>query len=95
MKSLIHADIFFFVTTIIAILIGIFIIAVLVYIIRILRDVKKVSKTVKEGTEVIAEDLKNFQGVLKEEGGQLRGLFKFLTSFFVRTARRTKKTKKE
>ena len=95
MRSFIHADIFFFITTIVVILVGIFLVAVLIYIIRILRDVKKVSKTVKEGTEAIAGDIKDFQSTLREEGGQMRGLFKFLTGFFKKSIRKTKKAKKD
>ncbi len=45
MESLIHADIFFFVCTIVIIIIGVLSAIVLVYVLRILADVRAVSET--------------------------------------------------
>ncbi len=67
MQSIIHADIFFFVTTIALILISICLIIALIYTIRILRNIFEVSNTVKsEGTEII-NDIREISTNLREK----------------------------
>ena len=57
MQTLIHADIFFFVTTIVVVLVAIVLIVILIYIAIILADIRQLSRTIrKEGAE-IAEDV--------------------------------------
>ena len=67
MQSLIHADIFFFVTTVALILISICLTIALIYIIRILRNIFEVSNTVKsEGAEIIS-DIREISTNLREK----------------------------
>ena len=94
MDTLIHADIFFFVTTIVVVAVGIILGIALVYLIRILGDVKKVSKKVKEGAEVLSDDLSDLRNNLKEDGGQLRGFLKSLLRFFGASSKKAKNTHK-
>ena len=57
MQTLIHADIFFFVTTITVIVVGIAIIVALIFVILILRNLYKLSATVKNEADLIADDI--------------------------------------
>ena len=57
MNTLIHADIFFFVATIAAVLIAIAIIITLVFVILILKNLHKLSQTANEEADLIAGDI--------------------------------------
>jgi hypothetical protein len=84
-ETLIHADIFFFVTTIIVILIGLGIIVALYYIIRILRAIDFISKEVKGETVEIIEDVRTFRTSMKEDGIRLKPFLALFKSLFKRT----------
>ena len=67
MQTLIHADIFFFITTIAVILVTLVSVIILIYIVIILKDVRELSRIIKrEGTE-ITEDMHAFRQEVKEE----------------------------
>lgn len=67
MQSLIHADVFFFVTTIAVVILAIILAVVLVYIAIILADIRELSRTIKkEGAEII-DDVHAFRDEVKEE----------------------------
>lgn len=57
MSSLIHADIFFFITTIAVIFMSILLIIVLIFVILILKNLRKLSQTVLSEADLIAEDI--------------------------------------
>jgi len=67
MQTLIHADIFFFVTTIAVALIAFVAVIVLVYIVIILKDVRELSRTIKKEGEEIIQDVHVFREEVKEE----------------------------
>ncbi len=81
MRTLIHADIFFFLTSIFVVVLTVVLSVGGVYFILILRDMKDISRKVKnEGGEII-EDVKKVREKIEEEGiglasiGKLFGLF--------------------
>ncbi|MCX6712741.1 MAG: hypothetical protein NTY66_00855 [Candidatus Vogelbacteria bacterium] len=83
METLAKSDIFFFVTTVVVILIGIGAVIAFAYVINILRDVKDVSKTVKRETTEIAGDLDTMRS--KAKSGQiLAGLYGFIKGLFIK-----------
>ncbi|MBX4197880.1 hypothetical protein KW782_00930 [Candidatus Parcubacteria bacterium] len=84
METLIHADIFFFITTIAVVLISIGIIVAIVYIIKILRTVSHVSDKVKEESEEILLDLKHLRGNVKSQGFRWSYVKQFIRSIFKR-----------
>jgi len=57
MQTLIHADIFFFVTTVAVILFTIGIVIALVFVIMILKNLHKLSETVRTEADHIAGDI--------------------------------------
>jgi hypothetical protein len=80
MDTLIHANIFFFISSIALVLVSVGIIIALVYVIRILRNVSAVSEKVKEESGEIIDDLKSLRGTIKQEGFKL----KYFGTFFKR-----------
>jgi uncharacterized protein YoxC len=56
-NSFLHADIFFFITTIAVVIFSVLLIIALTYLVRILRDIRKVVHTVEEEVEQIKGDV--------------------------------------
>jgi hypothetical protein len=81
METLIHADIFFFVTTLLVIVITIVLAFAGFYVVRILKDMKAISGKVQEESEKIAADIEGLRSKIKEEGSNWRGLGKFFGFF--------------
>lgn len=67
MQTLIHADIFFFVTTIAVILVTLVAVIVLIYTVIILKDIRELSRTIKKEGEEIIGDVHVFRQEVKEE----------------------------
>lgn len=68
MTTLIHADIFFFVTTIVVFFVGIAATVALVYLVFILKDIKELSKNIQEEGNEIVRDVHEFREKVKEQG---------------------------
>jgi CHASE3 domain sensor protein len=81
MRTLIHADIFFFVTAIFVVLLTIFLAISGTYFILILRDMKEISKKVRAESEEIIGDVNELRKKIKEEGAGLRGIGKMFGFF--------------
>lgn len=69
METLIHADIFFFVTTIIAIVLGILLIVILIILIKIMADIREISHIARNETTELASDIHEIR---EEVTGELR-----------------------
>ena len=95
--SFIHADIFFFISTIALVLIAAGIVWALVYVIRILKNVSDISDKAKAEWTGIVEDAQKLRGVLREEGMKWRHVIGLVRAFFTResaTAAKKQKAKK-
>jgi hypothetical protein len=95
MDTLIHADIFFFVTTIVVIIVGIAFTIALIYLAKVLSDVKEITKQVKEETILFREDIKDLRGDMKQEGFRVERLVMFFRNLFKKTSARSKKEMKK
>lgn len=91
MDTLIHADIFFFVTTIAVVVVAAVFTIALIYLVKILGDVKKITEQVHEETVLFREDLRDLRHDIKKEGFKLT---RFL-SFFIGLVRRNKTRSKK
>jgi len=67
MESLIHADIFFFITTIIVVILGILFAVILFYIAKILADIREISRIARSESGDIAEDIKHIRQEVNDE----------------------------
>lgn len=81
--TLIHANIFFFITTIAVILITLLLILILVYVVKIVRAFSYIANTLKKESENVAEDIAELRGRVREETEKVSNLWKFATGFFL------------
>jgi predicted RND superfamily exporter protein len=90
MNEFLKMDIFFAVTTITVVIVGILVCVVLVYVARFLRTANRIATEVEEETSAIRADLSDMRDDIK------RGLrFVPLFTFFRKTAKRLTSTKKK
>ncbi len=82
MDTLIHADIFFFITTIWIIVISAIIVVILMYVAMILNDLKKISSKMREGSEALAEDLGELRSSLQSDGVKVQSILKYFSHLF-------------
>jgi hypothetical protein len=95
MNTLIHADIFFFVTTVVVIVVGITLTVALIYLAKVLNDVKEITKQVKEETILFREDIGELRGDIKHEGFRAERFWVFIRNLFRKTNTRSKKETKK
>jgi hypothetical protein len=87
METLIHADIFFFITSIAVILLTVLLIIALFYFIQILRNFRDISEIFKRGVSNASKSLEELSEKILNNA-----LFKF---FFSKDRRKAKSRKKE
>ena len=82
MTSLVHADIFFFVTTIAVVVVGILCVIVLIYIIRILHRAHEIAAEIRSEAALLREDIREMRAMVRGEvsgwkkmAGMVRGIF--------------------
>lgn len=78
MTDFLKQDIFFFVTTVVTIVVGILLAILMVYIIKIARDIKYITSRAKEEADLISEDLSELRQNVREKGAKM----KYFLSFF-------------
>ncbi len=81
MDTLIHADIFFFVTTIAVVVVAVVLTVVLIYLAKVLSDIKKITAQVHEETVLFREDLGDLRTEVRRDGFKLRHFMEFLARF--------------
>ena len=95
MESIIHADIFFFVTTIIAIILGILLIIIFIYFIKIIADVREISRIARNETTDLASDIQEIRSEVKDElkrgSSVVASLFRVIQGLFRRRKARNYK----
>lgn len=91
MATLIHADIFFFVTTIVVVIVGIALTIALIYLAKVLSDVKDITKQVKEETILFRQDIGELRGDIKKEGFRVERFMMFVRNLFKKSKPRSKK----
>jgi hypothetical protein len=95
MDTLIHADIFFFVTTIVVVIVGIALTVTLIYLAKVLSDVREITKQAKEEILLFREDIKDLRGDIKHEGFRAERFFMFVKNLFKKANVRSKKEAKK
>lgn len=82
MTTLIHADIFFFITSIFVVLLIIGFVIALYFVIRILNNLRSLSDTLRKEGELAAEDFHALRERLKAQGAGASTFFHFLGAIF-------------
>jgi hypothetical protein len=81
MDTLMHADIFFFVTTIAVVVVGLVFTIALIYIIMILNRVKNIAEMVREETILFREDVHELRASVKREGFKISNMISSFAKF--------------
>ncbi|MCF7865244.1 MAG: hypothetical protein K9M11_01955 [Candidatus Pacebacteria bacterium] len=82
-NTLIHADIFFFITTIALILLTILLILILTYVVKIVRAFSYIADKLKKESDNVADDIAELRERVKSEGEKVSNFWKFATGFFL------------
>lgn len=80
MDKLIHADIFFFITTCAIILLTIILAVAFVYVVFIAKNVNYIVTKIKEESDNISGDIAHARQKIREQGLKLTAMFAFLKS---------------
>lgn len=93
-ESLIHADIFFFISTISLVVLTVAAAIALFYLIRILRNARDISDTIKSESGEIVADSKRLRAALRDEGLKWRHVTHLVRTFFVKDSDKKKRGSK-
>jgi uncharacterized protein YoxC len=88
METLIHADIFFFVTTIAVVVVAMGLIWALVYIITILRDMRTLAGKLKNEGEEIIDDVHKLREETKKRGNKADEYVKKILGYFINKSKK-------
>lgn len=77
MNDFFEMHLFFFVTTIVVVLMGVFLVLILIKIFQILSHVEKISRDVSEESALLRQDLQEVRLKILEEGFKFRHLLSF------------------
>lgn len=92
MDEFLKMDLFFVVTTVVVLLLGIFLIVAVVYVIRILRNVDHLSRNISEESDHIRTDLGVLRKNVREEGMKISHFLRFFGGMVGRRKKSSKKT---
>jgi hypothetical protein len=95
MEELVHADIFFFITSIAVVVVAIVLVVAIVYLIQILHDVRHVSRRIRDESEAIWRDIEALRTVVKTEGFKFRHLISFFFGLATKKERRSLRKRKK
>lgn len=95
MSEFLKMDIFFVITTIIVVIVGVFIIVALYYLIRILKSVDHLAENVSTESDNIKGDILLLRTKMREEGTKIKHFADFFASIMRRKASRRKAENKE
>lgn len=73
MDTLIHADIFFFVTTIAVIVITVVLTVLIIYLVKVLENVRKITDAVNEETVLLRRDIGDLRSEVRARGARAAG----------------------
>jgi uncharacterized protein YoxC len=82
MDTLIHADVFFFVTTIAVVVITIALTVLIVYLVKVFRNIRKITDMVSEETILLRRDIGDLRNEIRERGARAVGMFDWVDRFF-------------
>lgn len=92
MDTLIHADVFFFVTTIAVAIVAIVAVAMSFYLVGILRRVRDIAEEVKQETKLVREDVSDARMRMKAGGMHILNFFDIFSGMMGRRSK-SKKSK--
>lgn len=94
MTTLIHADIFFFVTTIAVAVITIALTVLIVYLVKVFRSVRKIADAVSDETVLLRHDISDLRSEIRARGAKAAGAFDWFERLLGTAGRSRSKKKK-
>jgi hypothetical protein len=94
MATLIHADIFFFVTTVAVVVVGGALTVLIVYLVKVLRNVRDITDAIKEETILVRRDIGDLRNEVRARGARARYAFDWFDRLFG-DARKSRSRKKK
>jgi hypothetical protein len=91
MDTLVHANIFFFITTIAVVIVTLLLTVVSFYLVGVLRRLRDIADEVKHETMLVREDIQNARMKVKAGGMRVAHLFDFFSGMGGRAERRKSK----
>lgn len=88
MDALIQTDIFFFVTTVVTIVIGIIGAIVLTCLAFLLNDLRQIAKTVRRQADLVATDVDDLRKEIQKEGVKVKSLVNFTQKIYKRSTKK-------
>jgi len=88
MSDFLKMDVFFAVTTVVAVVLGIFGAAVLWRLERVLKNIEHISEQVSIESDNIHQDLADLRASVRR-GARMKGLFDFLSKFMKKTRKKS------
>jgi hypothetical protein len=86
MESLLHADVFFFVTTVAIISVTLVLTAILAYGIGIARNIYRVTSRIREEGDAVIADVRDFRTRVKRDGFRMSKIISFISALRARPA---------
>lgn len=83
MNNLIHADIFFFITTIAVVILAILVSILIYYIVKIAKNLASITETVRKEGENVAGDIAAFREKVRQDRDNMKGLGGFVRKVFM------------
>jgi hypothetical protein len=84
MTEVVHADIFFFITSIAIVLVTSGLLIVLYFFIGILRDVRAIAAKVRKASDELERDFEHIRNEVKSEGMRMKTVFDVFLGFLQR-----------
>lgn len=84
-----HADIFFFITSIAVIIVGIGVTIAVVFCILILRDLRAIVRKVRKASDELEQDFEALRSSVKGEGARVKTVFDLALGFIARQVSRS------
>ncbi|MCE9643983.1 hypothetical protein K8Q93_01935 [Candidatus Parcubacteria bacterium] len=94
MNEILHANIFFLITSIAVIVVGIGLSIALYYVILILREFREVAEKVRKASDGLEEDFQDLRAGVKSEGRKVKSAFDLALGFILQRFARGKPKKK-
>lgn len=97
MSEVLHANIFFFISSVATVLFTVLLCVALYHIIKILKSIRTIVERVEEGSEVIAEDIEHIRSFVLE-GSLMSQIIRFFmggVSGAKKTRKRSKRSSKD
>lgn len=97
MDTLLHADVFFFVTTIAVVIFTIALTVLIVYLVQLCRSLRKIADAIDEEVVLVRQDMNDLRNGIRKRGEQASAVISWIGQFWGinKKSRSNKKSKQK